>query len=138
MARSVLNVFGSDRDLCIPIDQSGNSSCFYEKNSFSENDLLNCANGLLFSEENAQLPSPPLLMLDRVIDIQTTGGSHNRGYAKAEYDVTPDSWFFKHHFPGDPVMPGCLLIESLWQLTGFHLSWLQYAGKARVLDSGKT
>lgn len=108
------------------------------KNIFSRAELEDCASGLLFGPGNAQLPSPPLLMLDRIVDIQTTGGDYDRGYAIAEIDVDPSQWFFHHHFKGDPVMPGALLLESLWQLAGFHLAWLGYKGKARLLESGKT
>lgn len=108
------------------------------KHSFSKADLERCADGLLFGVGNAQLPSAPLLMLDRIVDIQADGGQYGRGYAIAELDINPTSWFFKHHFRGDPVMPGCFLIESLWQLTGFHLAWSGYPGKGRVLESGRT
>ena len=108
------------------------------KNSFSRIELEHCASGLLFGPGNAQLPSPPLLMLDRIVDIQASGGDYGRGYATAEIDVQPSQWFFDHHFKGDPVMPGALLLESLWQLAGFHLAWLGYKGKARLLESGKT
>ena len=106
--------------------------------SFSRQDLELCADGLLFGIGSAQLPTSPLLLLDRVIDIQRNGGDYGRGYAIAELDIDPSNWFFKHHFRGDPIMPGCLLLESLWQLTGFHLAWSGYKGKGRVLDSGKT
>ena len=108
------------------------------ESSFSRQDLELCADGLLFGIGNAQLPSSPLLLLDRVIDIQRNGGEYGRGYAIAELDIDPSNWFFKHHFRGDPIMPGCLLLESLWQLTGFHLAWSGYQGRGRVLDSGKT
>ena len=106
--------------------------------SFSKQDLELCADGLLFGIGNAQLPKSPLLLLDRIIDIQRSGGANGRGYAVAELDVEPSNWFFKHHFQGDPVMPGCFLIESMWQLTGFHLAWSGHEGRGRVLDSGRT
>lgn len=77
-------------------------------------------------------------MMDRVVDIQSDGGQYDRGYAIAELDIDPSTWFFKHHFQGDPVMPGCLLIESLWQLAGLHMVWSGHNGKGRVLESGKT
>jgi 3-hydroxyacyl-[acyl-carrier protein] dehydratase/trans-2-decenoyl-[acyl-carrier protein] isomerase len=108
------------------------------KHAFDRTDLEACADGELFGEGNAQLPSSPLLMLDRIIDIQASGGQYDRGFAVAELDISPDSWFFKHHFRGDPVMPGCLLTESLWQLTGFHMAWCGYERKGRVLGSGRT
>jgi 3-hydroxyacyl-[acyl-carrier protein] dehydratase/trans-2-decenoyl-[acyl-carrier protein] isomerase len=108
------------------------------KNSFSISELKQCSEGILFEPGNAQLPTPPLLMLDRIVDIQATGGAYGRGYALAELEIDPSRWFFKHHFQGDPVMPGCFLIESLWQLTGFHLAWSGYKGRGRVLESGRT
>ena len=107
-------------------------------NSFTKSDLEDCADGVLFGKRSPQLPSAPLLFLDRVLDIQAEGGLYGRGYSVAELDISPDSWFFKHHFSGDPIMPGCFLIESLWQLTGFHMAWSGYEGKGRVLDSGRT
>lgn len=111
---------------------------FSSRHSFSKIDLEQCADGLLFGTGNAQLPSNPLLMLDRIVDIQADGGQFERGYAVAELDIDPDKWFFKHHFHGDSLMPGCFLIESLWQLTGFHLAWSGYTGKGRVLESGRS
>jgi len=108
------------------------------RHSFTKQDLELCSDGHLFGVGNAQLPAAPLLLLDRITDIQTTGGEYEKGYAIAELDIAPDDWFFKHHFRGDAVMPGCMLLESLWQLTGFHLAWSGYYGKGRVLDSGKT
>lgn len=108
------------------------------ENSFSKTDLERCADGLLFGPGNAQLPAAPLLMLDRIVDIQESGGKYSRGYAIAELDIDSSKWFFKSHFIDDPIMPGCLLIEALWQLAGFHLAWSGYGGKGRVLESGKT
>ena len=108
------------------------------KHCFSKKDLERCADGVLFGQGNAQLPMSPLLMMDRVIDIQSEGGKYSRGYAIAELDIKKSDWFFQSHFKGDPIMPGCLLIESLWQLTGFHLAWSGHFGKGRVLDSGRT
>lgn len=118
--------------------QVQNSHGISNKHSFDKAELEICGNGDLFGSGNAQLPSPPLLMLDRILDIQSGGGDFNRGYATAELDVEPNNWFFNHHFRGDPVMPGCFLIESLWQLTGFHMAWSGYKGKGRVLESGRT
>lgn len=106
-------------------------------NQYSRSDLEQCSKGLLFGQGYARLPSSPLLMLDRITDIQADGGHFGRGYAIAELDITPETWFFKHHFEGDPVMPGCYLIEALWQLTGFHIAWSGHKGSGRVLDSGR-
>ena len=108
------------------------------KHSFSKYDLEQCAEGLMFGAGNAQLPLNPLLMLGRVTDIRNSGGDFERGFALAELDVSPSDWYFDSHFKDDPIMPGCLLIESMWQLTGFHLAWLGYSGKARVLEGGRT
>jgi len=127
-----------DHPLDISLTGAPQNLSVASKNSFNRVELEDCASGRLFGPGNAQLPSPPLLMLDRIIDIQASGGDYNRGYAIAEIDVDPSQWFFDHHFKGDPVMPGALLLESLWQLAGFHLAWLGYKGKARLLESGKT
>lgn len=108
------------------------------QHSFSNEELKICTEGLLFGENNAQLPAPPLLMIDRILNIQSTGGMYDRGFAIAELEIDPSMWFFKHHFYGDPVMPGSFLIEAVWQLAGFHLAWSGYAGRGRVIDSGKT
>ena len=108
------------------------------KHRFSRSELEFCADGGLFGSGNAQLPAAPLLMIDRVVEIQADGGEYGRGYACAELDIHPGKWFFQHHFRGDPVMPGCFMIEALWQLTGFHLAWSGYPGKGRVLESGRT
>ncbi|HEY8594078.1 MAG TPA: 3-hydroxyacyl-[acyl-carrier-protein] dehydratase FabA [Devosiaceae bacterium] len=96
-------------------------------------DLLACGRGELFGPGNAQLPSPPMLMFDRITRIDDTGGSHNRGQVRAELDVNPDLWFFKCHFIGDPVMPGCLGLDALWQMTGFFLGWIGGPGRGRAL-----
>lgn len=77
-------------------------------------------------------------MLDRIIDIQATGGKYDRCFAVAELDISPESWFFKHHFRGDPIMPASFIVEAMWQLTGFHLAWLGHSGRGRVIDSGWT
>lgn len=110
----------------------------FNKNSFSRAELEACSSGSLFGPGSAHLPSGPLLMLDRVIDIQSGHGKYDRGYAIAELDIAPSHWYFKHHFHGDPLVPGCLLIESLWQLTGFHMTWSGHKGRGRVLDSGRS
>ena len=121
-----------------PLFKTNHNEDLSLKHSFTKTDLEQCSDGLLFGKGNAQLPASPLLMLDRIRDIQNTGGDFERGYAKAELDIHPSDWFFAPHFKGDPVMPGCLLIESMWQLTGFYLAWAGYSGKGRVLESGRT
>ena len=87
--------------------------------SFDRDDLLKCARGELFGEGNAQLPEPPMLMMDRITEISGDGGAHGKGHVLAEFDIKPDLWFFDCHFPGNPIMPGCLGLDGLWQLTGF-------------------
>jgi 3-hydroxyacyl-[acyl-carrier protein] dehydratase/trans-2-decenoyl-[acyl-carrier protein] isomerase len=98
---------------------------------------MQCARGELFGPGNAQLPAPPMLMLDRVTLIDAAGGPHGKGRVEAELDVNPDLWFFRCHFLGDPVMPGCLGLDALWQLTGFFMGWLGMPGKGRALGVGE-
>ncbi len=105
--------------------------------SYDFEGLMRCARGELFGPGNAQLPSPPMLMLDRVTMIDETGGAHGKGRVEAELDVRPDLWFFKCHFLGDPVMPGCLGLDALWQLTGFFMGWRGMPGKGRALGVGE-
>ncbi len=107
------------------------------QNTFSYQELLDCANGILFGEGNAQLPSPPMLMFDRIININNTGGLFEKGEIVAELDIKPDLWFFDCHFKGDPVMPGCLGLDAMWQLVGFYLGWLGKQGKGRALGVGE-
>ncbi|MDX2317617.1 MAG: bifunctional 3-hydroxydecanoyl-ACP dehydratase/trans-2-decenoyl-ACP isomerase, partial [Hyphomicrobiaceae bacterium] len=95
--------------------------------------LLACARGELFGPGNAQLPLPPMLMFDRITQVQDDGGEYGKGRIVAELDVTPDLWFFACHFKGDPVMPGCLGLDALWQMLGFFLGWLGDPGKGRAL-----
>lgn len=104
--------------------------------SFGYEDLLACARGELFGPGNAQLPLPPMLMFDRISHISADGGEHGRGKVIAELDVTPDLWFFACHFKGDPVMPGCLGLDALWQLLGFFLGWLGEPGRGRAISVG--
>lgn len=105
--------------------------------SFTYEDLLKSSRGELFGPENAQLPAPPMLTLDRITRISEQDGTYGRGEAIAELDINPDLWFFKCHFPGDPVMPGCLGLDAMWQLLGFYLCWLGHPGKGRALAVGE-
>ena len=108
-----------------------------KQNSFTYEQLIDCANGDLFGKGNAQLPSPPMLMFDRITNINETGGLFKKGEIIAELDITPDLWFFDCHFKGDPVMPGCLGLDAMWQLVGFYLGWLEQPGKGRALGVGE-
>ena len=108
-----------------------------KKNSFSYEELIDCANGDLFGKGNAQLPSPPMLMFDRITNINETGGVFQKGEIVAELDIKPELWFFDCHFKGDPVMPGCLGLDAMWQLVGFYLGWLEQPGKGRALGVGE-
>lgn len=107
------------------------------KNAFGYEDLLACGRGELFGPGNAQLPAPPMLMFDRITDIQEEGGDFGKGYVRAELDIKPDLWFFACHFLGDPVMPGCLGLDALWQMSGFFLGWLGEPGKGRAISTGE-
>ncbi len=104
---------------------------------FGYEDLLACARGELFGEGNAKLPLPPMLMFDRISEVEEGGGAHGQGRIVAELDVKPDLWFFPCHFKGDPVMPGCLGLDALWQLLGFFLGWLGAPGRGRALSVGE-
>jgi 3-hydroxyacyl-[acyl-carrier protein] dehydratase/trans-2-decenoyl-[acyl-carrier protein] isomerase len=107
------------------------------RSSFDYEALLACGRGELFGPGNAQLPLPPMLMFDRITEISETGGEHGKGLIRAELDVNPDLWFFGCHFKGDPVMPGCLGLDALWQMLGFFLGWLGSPGKGRALGLGE-
>ncbi len=106
------------------------------QNSFSYQELLKCGHGELFGPGNAQLPLPPMLMFDRIAKISDQGGANGKGEVIAEFDIKPDIWFFACHFEGDPVMPGCLGLDALWQLVGFFLGWFGAPGKGRALGVG--
>ena len=104
-----------------------------QKNSYSYDELIDCGNGKLFGEGNAKLPLPPMLMFDRISEISKEQGEYKKGLIKAELDIKDDLWFFGCHFKGDPVMPGCLGLDAMWQLVGFYLGWTGEPGKGRAL-----
>jgi 3-hydroxyacyl-[acyl-carrier protein] dehydratase/trans-2-decenoyl-[acyl-carrier protein] isomerase len=107
------------------------------KASYSYEDLLDCGHGRLFGPGNARLPLPPMLMMDRILNITKDGGKHGKGEIVAELDVKPDLWFFGCHFESDPVMPGCLGLDAMWQLVGFFLGWMKAPGRGRALGVGE-
>ena len=106
-------------------------------NSFSREDLLACSRGEMFGPGNSQLPAPNMLMMDRIVSITEEGGEFGKGQIIAELDISPDLWFFECHFPGDPVMPGCLGLDAMWQLVGFFLGWCDGPGRGRALGVGE-
>src|SRR3982751_2322781 len=116
---------------------SGGEAMTERPTRYEYEDLLACGRGELFGTGNAQLPLPPMLMFDRISEIAEAGGEHGKGLARAEREVKPDLWFFPCHFKGDPVMPGCLGLDALWQLLGFFLAWLGSPGKGRALGLGE-
>lgn len=105
--------------------------------SYDRDQLLVCARGGLFGEGNARLPAPPMLMFDRITQVDDTSGRYGKGLLCAELDIKPDLWFFDCHFIGDPVMPGCLGLDAMWQLAGFFLPWLGEPGRGRALGVGE-
>lgn len=107
------------------------------QSSFNKEELLQCGRGEMFGPGNAQLPLPNMLMIDRIVDINEDGGAHGKGGITAELDINPDLWFFDCHFKGDPVMPGCLGLDAVWQLVGFYLGWLGSPGRGRALGVGE-
>jgi len=107
------------------------------KTAYDHSDLIQCGEGTMFSPASPRLPLPNMLMFDRITDVQEKGGKYERGMVKAELDIHPDLWFFKCHFRDDPVMPGCLGLDAMWQLVGFYLAWLGHEGKGRALGVGE-
>lgn len=107
-----------------------------QKNSYNKKELLSMANGDMFGQNNAKLPLEPMLMIDRISNIQNNGGIYDKGKITAELDITSESWFFHCHFKGDPVMPGCLGLDGMWQIVGFFLTWSGAQGKGRALGVG--
>ena len=107
------------------------------KNSYTYDELINCSNGALFGPGNAKLPLPPMLMFDRITEINDNEGTFKKGSLKAELDIKDNLWFFDCHFKDDPVMPGCLGLDAMWQLLGFYLGWLGQPGKGRALGVGE-
>ncbi len=112
-------------------------SNFVQKSSYSKEELLACSRGEMFGPGNAQLPAPNMLMLDRITHISKEGGAYGKGELIAELDIHPDLWFFECHFPGDPVMPGCLGLDAMWQLLGYFLAWKGNPGHGRALGCGE-
>ena len=106
------------------------------QSNYTYDDLIACANGDLFGPGNARLPAPPMLMFDRITHISDSGGAHDKGEIRAELDIKQDLWFFDCHFRTDPVMPGCLGLDAMWQLVGFYLGWLGNPGRGRALGAG--
>jgi 3-hydroxyacyl-[acyl-carrier protein] dehydratase/trans-2-decenoyl-[acyl-carrier protein] isomerase len=108
-----------------------------KQSSFNRDELLSCGSGEMFGPGNAQLPTPNMLMMDRINKIADQGGAFGKGEIQAELDINPELWFFDCHFPGDPVMPGCLGLDAMWQLVGFFLAWIGNPGHGRALGVGE-
>jgi 3-hydroxyacyl-[acyl-carrier protein] dehydratase / trans-2-decenoyl-[acyl-carrier protein] isomerase len=117
--------------------QSDAMNLVKSRSSFDMQGLLDCAHGRLFGPGNARLPLPPMLMFDRITHIADHGGAHDKGQIVAEFDIKPDHWFFKCHFESDPVMPGCLGLDAMWQMVGFFLGWMGGKGRGRALGVGE-
>jgi len=110
---------------------------FVPQNSYFYDELIACGKGELFGPGNAQLPLPPMLMFDRITSITADDGAYGKGEIFAELDIKPDLWFFPCHFEGDPVMPGCLGLDALWQLAGFYIGWTGAPGRGRAFGAGE-
>ena len=108
-----------------------------QKDPYKHAELIECAKGNMFGQGNAQLPNTGMLMFDEIVKISSTGGEYDKGFIDASLNITPDLWFFDCHFIGDPVMPGCLGLDAMWQLVGFYLGWSQYPGRGRALGVGE-
>lgn len=121
----------------IPIKAAEPVMTFVPKSAYAREDLLECGHGRLFGPGNARLPLPPMLMFDRISHVSLEGGAHGKGVIEAELDVHPDLWFFACHFESDPVMPGCLGLDALWQMLGFYLGWTGAKGSGRALGLGE-
>jgi 3-hydroxyacyl-[acyl-carrier protein] dehydratase/trans-2-decenoyl-[acyl-carrier protein] isomerase len=106
------------------------------QSSYSKADLIKSSEGGYFGPGNAQLPAPPMLMMDRITDISMDGGSYRKGDIVGELDIAPSLWFFQCHFPGDAVMPGCLGLDAMWQMVGYWLGWSGSPGKGRATGVG--
>lgn len=117
----------TDLDTCVTSER---------QSSYTKDELLACGHGELFGPNNARLPLPNMLMMDRITHMSREGGKYGKGEIIAELDITPDLWFFQCHFESDPVMPGCLGLDALWQLVGFHLGWIGHPGRGRALGVG--
>ena len=107
------------------------------QSSYTKEDLLKSGEGGYFGPGNAQLPAPPMLMMDRIMEISMDGGEFGKGHVIGELDIAPDLWFFDCHFPGDPVMPGCLGLDAMWQIIGYWLGWSGSPGKGRAVGVGE-
>ena len=105
--------------------------------SFTREQLVASGRGELFATGDARLPADPMLMFDRIVEINDDGGKYGKGFIRAELDIRPDLWFFQCHFIGDPVMPGCLGLDAMWQLVGFYLTWQKLPGRGRALGAGE-
>ncbi len=120
-----------------PDAEAGLAGSLIHRNAFDFQALMECAHGRLFGPGNARLPLPPMLMFDRITHISNKGGASDKGQIVAEFDIKPDLWFFKCHFESDPVMPGCLGLDAMWQMVGFFLGWLGGKGRGRALGVGE-
>lgn len=116
---------------------SAKTATVEKKDNYTYDELIQCGHGELFGPGNAQLPLPPMLMFDRITRISDSGGLYDKGEIIAELDIKPDLWFFQCHFEGDPVMPGCLGLDAMWQLIGFFLGWMGGPGHGRALGAGE-
>lgn len=113
------------------------STLVKKQHSYTREELMQCGHGVLFGPGNAELPLPPMLMFDRITHISSEGGPHDKGMIIAELDICPELWFFSCHFENDPVMPGCLGLDAMWQIIGFYLGWMGGPGRGRALGVGE-